>query len=69
MIRPAWKSMQENLLRWFYHAYENRLGMHLIELFSGRLVIGAATGIKAIRGRGRSARRRALVSRPSRRRW
>ncbi len=42
MVRPAWKSMQENLLRWFYQAYVNRLGMHLIELFSGRLVIGAA---------------------------
>ncbi len=41
MIRPAWKSMQENLLRWFYQAYVNRLGMHLIELYSGRLVIGA----------------------------
>lgn len=41
MIKPAWKSMQENLLRWFYQAYVNRLGMHLIELFSGRLVIGA----------------------------
>ena len=41
MVKPAWKSMQENMLRWFYQTYVNRLGMHLIELFSGRLVIGA----------------------------
>src|ERR1700727_1474125 len=33
--------MQQNLLRWFYQAYVNRLGMHLIEMYSGRLVIGA----------------------------
>ena len=41
MVKPAWKNMQQNLLRWFYRAYVNRLGMHLIELYSGRLVIGA----------------------------
>jgi uncharacterized protein len=41
MVRPAWKNMQQNLLRWFYQAYVNRLGTHLIELYSGRLVIGA----------------------------
>ena len=33
--------MQQNMLRWFYQAYVNRLGMHLIELLSGRLAIGA----------------------------
>ena len=33
--------MQQNVLRWFYQAYVNRLGMHLIELLSGRLAIGA----------------------------
>ena len=33
--------MQQNLLRWFFRAFVNRLGMHLIELYSGRLVIGA----------------------------
>lgn len=42
MVKPAWKSMQQNLLRWFYRAYVNRLGMHLIELYSGRLAIGTA---------------------------
>ncbi len=33
--------MQQNVLRWFYQAYVNRLGVHLIELLSGRLAIGA----------------------------
>jgi hypothetical protein len=41
MVKPAWKNMQQNLLRWFFRAYINRLGTHLIELYSGRLVIGA----------------------------
>ena len=41
MVKPAWKDMQQNLLRWFFRAYVNRLGMHLIELYSGRLAIGA----------------------------
>jgi uncharacterized protein len=40
MVRPAWKNMQQNLLRWFYEAFVNRLGTHLIELYSGRLAIG-----------------------------
>ena len=41
MVKPAWKNMQQNLLRWFFRAYVNRLGTHLVELYSGRLVIGA----------------------------
>jgi uncharacterized protein len=41
IVKPAWRSMQQNVLRWFYQAYVNRLGMHLIELLSGRLAIGA----------------------------
>jgi len=41
MVKPAWKNMQQNLLRWFFRAYVNRLGTHLIELYSGRLAIGA----------------------------
>jgi hypothetical protein len=41
MVKPAWKNMQQNLLRWFFRAYVNRLGAHLIELYSGRLAIGA----------------------------
>jgi hypothetical protein len=41
ITKPAWKSMQQNVLRWFYQAYVNRLGVHLIELLSGRLAIGS----------------------------
>lgn len=41
MVQPAWKGMQENVFRWFFRAYVNRLGTHLIELYSGRLAIGA----------------------------
>ena len=40
IVKPAWKDMQQNLLRWFYQAYVNRLGTHLVELLSGRLAIG-----------------------------
>jgi uncharacterized protein len=40
IVKPAWKNMQQNLLRWFYQAYVNRLGAHLVELLSGRLAIG-----------------------------
>jgi hypothetical protein len=32
--------MQQNVMRWFYQAYVNRLGTHLVELLSGRLAIG-----------------------------
>ncbi len=42
IVKPAWKSTQQNVLRWFYQAYLNRLGVHFIELLSGRLAIGAA---------------------------
>ena len=41
LVKPAWKNMQQNVLRWFYQAYVNRLGVHLIELMSSRLAIGA----------------------------
>jgi hypothetical protein len=41
IVKPAWKSMQQNVLRWFYQAYVNRVGVHLIELMSGRLAIGS----------------------------
>lgn len=41
MVQPAWKGMQENVFRWFFRAFVNRLGTHLIELYSGRLAIGA----------------------------
>jgi hypothetical protein len=41
IVKPAWRDMQQNVLRWFYQAFVNRLGVHLIELMSGRLAIGA----------------------------
>ncbi len=54
MVKPAWKNMQQNLLRWFFRAFVNRLGTHLIELYSGRLVIGAEQYRKLTRKAGRS---------------
>jgi hypothetical protein len=41
IVKPAWRSTQQNVLRWFYQAYVNRLGLHFIELLSGRLAVGA----------------------------
>ena len=41
LAQPAWKNMQRTLMRWFFRAYVNRLGHHLVELYSGRLAIGA----------------------------
>ncbi len=41
MVKPAWKNMQQNVLRWFHRAFVSRLGTHLVELYSGRLVIGS----------------------------
>ena len=54
MVKPAWKNMQQNLLRWFFRAFVNRLGTHLIELYSGRLVIGADQYRKLTHKAGRS---------------
>ncbi len=53
MVKPAWKNMQQNLLRWFFRAYVNRLGVHLIELYSGRLSIGAQQ-YRKLTGRGKA---------------
>jgi len=55
MVKPAWKNMQQNLLRWFFRAFVNRLGMHLIELYSGRLVIGADQYRKLTRKFGKAS--------------
>lgn len=55
VVKPAWKNMQQNALRWFYRAYVNRLGTHFIELFSGRLVIGADRYRKLTRNGGKFA--------------
>jgi hypothetical protein len=53
MVQPAWRNMQQNLLRWFFRAYVNRLGIHLIELYSGRLVVGPDAYRRLARKAGR----------------
>jgi hypothetical protein len=40
-ISQPWQQMQQGLADWFYTAYLHRLGTYLIELYSGRLRIGA----------------------------
>lgn len=55
MVRPAWRNMQQNILRWFFQAYVNRLGVHLIELYSGRLAIGADQYRRLTRKGGKEA--------------
>ncbi len=50
IVKPAWRSTQENILRWFFEAYVNRLGMHLIELLSGRLASGSLQYRRLTRG-------------------
>jgi predicted GTPase len=40
MARPL-QSLQQDLLVWFYSAFAQQLGVYLIELFSGRLQVGA----------------------------
>lgn len=40
-ISQPLRMLQQNLLLWFYTAYLHRLGTYLIELYSGRLRIGA----------------------------
>ncbi len=52
IVKPAWRSTQENALRWFFEAYLNRLGMHLIELLSGRLASGSIQYRRLTRGAG-----------------
>jgi predicted GTPase len=40
-ISQPWQQLQQSLADWFYTAYLNRLGTYLIELYSGRLGVGA----------------------------
>jgi hypothetical protein len=42
VAEPAWKQTKEGLQRWLFRAYVNRLGVHLVELSSGRLRGGSA---------------------------
>jgi hypothetical protein len=55
MVQPSWRNAQANLMRWFYRAFVNRLGTHLIELYSGRLAIGAETYRRLTRKSGHAA--------------
>ncbi len=64
LTQPAWKSMQHNVLRWFFRAYVNRLGIHLIELYSGRLAIGAE-GYRKLTRKARPGARPKEVAGPS----
>lgn len=41
VAEPAWKQTKEGLQRWLFRAYVNRLGVHLVELSSGRLRTGS----------------------------
>ena len=42
VAEPAWKQTKEGIQRWLFRAYVNRLGVHLVELSSGRLRGGSA---------------------------
>ncbi|MDX2038060.1 MAG: hypothetical protein SFX72_15535 [Isosphaeraceae bacterium] len=52
VVKPAWRDMQQNGMRWFYRAFIYRLGLHLIELLSGRLVVGAENYRRLMREHG-----------------
>jgi predicted GTPase len=41
-ISQPWQMLQQSLIDWFYTAYLHRLGTYLIELYSGRLRVGAS---------------------------
>ena len=71
MVKPAWKDMQQNLLRWFFRAYVNRLGVHLIELYSGRLADrrGAISAAHSPWTDSAQGCRRNGTARAHRRRW
>lgn len=40
-LSGPWQKVQQNVLVWFFAAYVQRLGVYLIELYSGRLRVGA----------------------------
>ncbi len=41
VAEPAWRQTKEGVQRWLFRAYVNRLGVHLVELCSGRLRAGS----------------------------
>jgi hypothetical protein len=52
MAQP-WKMLQQNLIAWFYTAYVHRLGTYLIDLYSGRLRVGATRYRELVQGLAR----------------
>jgi predicted GTPase len=40
-LSQPWQQLQQSLVDWFYTAYLHRVGTYLIELYSGRLGVGA----------------------------
>jgi hypothetical protein len=42
VAEPAWRQTKEGVQRWLFRAYVNRLGVHLVELCSGRLRAGSS---------------------------
>ena len=40
-VSQPWQALQQSLADWFYTAYLHRVGTYLIELYSGRLGVGA----------------------------
>lgn len=58
-VSRPWQLIQQNLLGWFYSAYLNRLGHYLIELYSGRLRVGA-TRYRELAGSGSAPRSAAI---------
>jgi hypothetical protein len=59
-LSQPWQQLQQGLADWLYTAYLHRLGAYLIELYSGRLRVGA--------DRYRALRERHSPARPRRRR-
>jgi hypothetical protein len=55
VAEPAWRQTKEAVQRWLFKAYINRLGMHMVELCSGRLRSGAAAYRQAARARYENA--------------
>lgn len=41
-VSQPWQQLQQSIADWFYAAYVHRIGAYLIELYSGRLGVGAA---------------------------
>lgn len=49
-ITRPWQQIQQNLLVWFYTAFVQRLGHYLIEVYSGRLRVGASRYRELVHG-------------------